>query len=96
MNNCVGFPNGTVANSYTTQTNTSSAFTSTTARPGLIAIYANNNDRLYFTNSGGIACNIQIPASLIYSGTTLAMLFSNESFICNSASRKQLQYNCCI
>ena len=72
MNNCVGFPNGTVANSFTTQTNTSSAFTSTTARAGLIAIYANNNDRLYFTNSGGILCNIQIPASLVYSGTSLA------------------------
>ena len=71
MNNCVGFPNGTVTNSYTTQTNTSSAFTSTTTRPGLIAIYLNTNDRLYFTNSGGILCNIQIPASLVYSGTSL-------------------------
>ena len=65
MNNCVGFPNGTVANSFTTQTNTSSAFTSTTTRSGLIAMYLNANDRLYFTNSSGNACNIQIPASLL-------------------------------
>ena len=40
-------------------------------------MYANNNDRLYFTNSGGNACNIQIPASLLYTGTTLATAMNN-------------------
>ena len=72
MNTCIGFPSGVNANTYTTQTNTSSAYTSAVAKPGLIAIYQNANDRLYFTNSGGNACNIQIPASLLYTGTTLA------------------------
>jgi hypothetical protein len=45
MNNCIGFPSGRIANTYTTQTGISSTFASTVAKPDLIAIYINTNDR---------------------------------------------------
>ena len=53
--------------------NTYSSFTSTTARPNLIAIYLNTNDKLYFTDSVGNNCNIQVPPNLLYTGTTLSI-----------------------
>ena len=64
MNQCIGFPNGLITGLSTLSgANTYSAFTSTTTKPNLIAIYANSNDKLYFTDSSGNNCNIQVPAS---------------------------------
>ena len=71
------FPNGVNTPTYTTQTGASSAYTSAVAKPGLIATYLNANDRLYFTNSGGNACNIQILPNTLYTGTTLATAMNN-------------------
>jgi hypothetical protein len=73
LNNCIGFPNGLIAGlSVLSGANTYSIYTSTTARPGFIAIYLNTNDRLYFTDSAGNNLNIQIPPNALYTGTTLS------------------------
>jgi hypothetical protein len=73
LNNCIGFPSGLVSGlSVSSGANTYSTYTSTTARPGLIAIFLNTNDRLYFTDSAGNNLNIQIPPNSLYTGTSLA------------------------
>ena len=77
MNNCVGFPNGVVPNTYIIQTGTGTSSTSTVAKLGLIEIYLNSNDMLYFTNSEGNACNIQIPPNALYTGATLVTAMNN-------------------
>ena len=64
MNNCTGFPSGTVANSYTSNTTyNATTLTTTIQRANLISITLNTTDRLRFTEHTGTNRDVQISAN---------------------------------
>ena len=71
MNNCVGFPNDTVANSYTTYNAT--AVTTTITRPNGISIPLNTTDRFCFTDYTGTNRDVQNPANSLCAAAALAL-----------------------
>ena len=71
MNNCVGFLNGALANSYTTQTGTSTTISTTITR-NLVSITLNQSDLFNFTDHTGTNRSVQIPPNAFYSGAGLA------------------------
>ena len=67
MNTCIGIN----ANTYTTQTGTSTTI-STTITSNLISITLNQTDLFNFTDHTGTKRSVQIPPTALYSGTNLA------------------------
>jgi len=71
MNNCVGFLNGAIANSYTTQTGTSTTISTTITR-NLISITLNQSDQFNFIDHTGTNRAVIIPPNALYGGAALA------------------------
>ena len=60
MNTCLGFPSGINANTYTTQTGTSTTISTMITR-NLISITLNQTDLFNFTDHTGTNRSVQIP-----------------------------------
>ena len=71
MNNCVGFLNGAIANSYTTQTGTSTTISTTITR-ALVSITLNQSDQFNFKDNTGTNRAVIIPPNALYGGAALA------------------------
>ena len=71
MNACVGFPTGLVANSYTTQTGTSTTISTTITR-ALVSITLNQSDQFNFIDHTGTNRAVIIPPNALYGGAALA------------------------
>ena len=76
MNTCIGFPSGINANTYTTQTGTSTTISTTITRT-IISITLNQTDLFNFTDHTGTNRSVQIPPNALYSGTNLATAINN-------------------
>ena len=65
MNNCLGFLNGIIGNSYTAQTGTSTTI-SLTITSGVITITLNQTYLFNFTDHTGTNISFQIPPPVIF------------------------------